>query len=78
MADIADRAAHEQAFANENALARHLKQAAKAMPSNGICRSCEEPIEPKRLEILPSADLCSGCAQDAEIESRRRAANGGG
>ena len=29
----------------------------------GYCRSCGEPIEPKRLEVLPEADLCIKCAK---------------
>ena len=32
----------------------------------GLCRSCEEPINPKRLEFDPTALLCIECAQNAE------------
>ncbi len=32
----------------------------------GICESCEEPIEPKRLEARPVAELCIGCKEAQE------------
>ncbi len=32
----------------------------------GFCRSCDEPINPKRLEFDPTATLCIGCASKAE------------
>ena len=32
----------------------------------GMCRSCEEPIDPKRLEFDPTAILCIECATKAE------------
>lgn len=28
----------------------------------GICTNCEEPIDPRRLEALPYAELCVSCA----------------
>ncbi len=31
--------------------------------SYGRCRSCGEPIDAKRLEVLPEADLCVKCAR---------------
>jgi len=34
--------------------------------SFGICRSCEEPINPKRLEFDPTVLLCIDCASEAE------------
>lgn len=33
----------------------------------GICRSCDEEINRKRLEFDPTASLCIDCAQKAEI-----------
>ena len=30
------------------------------------CESCAEKINPERLKLLPSADLCTNCAEDAE------------
>ena len=32
----------------------------------GFCQSCEEPINPKRLEFDPTATLCIACASKAE------------
>lgn len=32
----------------------------------GICESCEEPIELKRLEARPVAELCIGCKEAQE------------
>ena len=32
----------------------------------GICRSCDEEINRKRLEFDPTASLCIDCAQKAE------------
>ena len=32
----------------------------------GLCRNCDEPINPKRLEFDPTARLCIQCAEEAE------------
>jgi len=32
----------------------------------GDCQSCDEPINPKRLEFDPTATLCINCASDSE------------
>ena len=32
----------------------------------GNCRSCDEPINPKRLEFDPTATQCIDCASNAE------------
>jgi len=34
--------------------------------SYGICESCDEPINPKRLEVDPTARLCIECASESE------------
>lgn len=36
----------------------------------GICDSCEEPIEVKRLEARPVADLCIRCKEAQEKEEK--------
>ena len=36
----------------------------------GICEGCEEPIEPKRLEARPMADMCIGCKEAEELVER--------
>ncbi len=32
----------------------------------GLCESCEEPIEPKRLEVRPVSTMCLGCKENEE------------
>ena len=32
----------------------------------GVCQDCDKPINPKRLEIDPTARLCIDCASNAE------------
>jgi DnaK suppressor protein len=45
-----------------------LRQAQAGM--YGICESCEKPINPARLEIVPEATLCVACKSLAEQGSR--------
>jgi RNA polymerase-binding transcription factor DksA len=35
----------------------------------GACENCEKPINPERLAILPTATLCTNCAQQQEANS---------
>jgi DnaK suppressor protein len=37
----------------------------------GICEGCEEPIELKRLEARPMADLCIRCKEAQEVEEKK-------
>lgn len=32
----------------------------------GVCRECDEPISPRRLEFDPTVTLCVDCASKAE------------
>ena len=32
----------------------------------GLCVDCDEPINPKRLEVDPAAERCIGCAEAAD------------
>ncbi len=32
----------------------------------GVCKHCDEPINPKRLEFDPTVILCIACASEAE------------
>jgi DnaK suppressor protein len=32
----------------------------------GLCEVCVQPIQPKRLEIMPEASLCRDCASQRE------------
>ena len=36
----------------------------------GKCESCEEPIEPKRLEAQPTAELCVSCKEEQEQQAK--------
>jgi DnaK suppressor protein len=36
----------------------------------GICESCEQPIDPERLEVLPGTTLCIQCAREAEQDGK--------
>ena len=36
----------------------------------GICDSCEEPIEVKRLEARPVAELCIRCKEAQELKEK--------
>ncbi len=38
----------------------------------GLCETCEEPIEVARLEVLPTARLCTTCAEAHERGARIR------
>ena len=32
----------------------------------GYCVKCDEPIDPRRLELYPTATLCIGCAEKSD------------
>jgi DnaK suppressor protein len=44
-----------------------------AAGSYGICEVCEELIAPKRLDAIPEARLCLGCARRYEKQQKRLA-----
>ena len=37
----------------------------------GLCEDCEEPIEPKRLEVFPTARLCLTHQEEAERRAKQ-------
>jgi DnaK suppressor protein len=39
--------------------------------SYGICISCEEPIDDKRLTIMPHSLICISCAEQKELMLRK-------
>jgi RNA polymerase-binding protein DksA len=39
----------------------------------GSCEACEEPIDVARLEVLPTARLCTTCAEASERGARMHA-----
>jgi DnaK suppressor protein len=50
------------------AMLRNIDAALKRVEdgSYGLCRDCEEPINPKRLEFDPTALRCIDCASNLE------------
>lgn len=38
----------------------------------GICTSCQQPINPERLEVMPEASLCLSCQKRQEEGAKRR------
>jgi DnaK suppressor protein len=40
----------------------------------GLCSECEEPIAPKRLELMPYVELCIECQQASDAPAGRPAA----
>jgi len=65
---LLDRLArHEQALLVE--IQRALAKIATG--SYGRCERCGRPIEAARLEALPEARYCAGCARAVEAEKRR-------
>lgn len=54
------------------ALQAALTRNAESERSDGVCKSCREPIESERLGANANARLCSECAAEEEA-SRQRA-----
>ena len=52
----------------ERLLLQKIEEALARIESGnfGICETCEEPIEPKRLEARPVATLCIRCKEAQE------------
>lgn len=50
---------------------RALRKLAEAPEDYGLCEECEEEISPKRLSLLPHAQLCPAC------QAKREPARGG-
>ena len=42
----------------------------------GLCASCQQPIDPERLQARPSTALCIECKREAERAPRDRAERG--
>jgi DnaK suppressor protein len=51
----------DQILSHISRLQHALERANKGV--YGICENCGRPIDPERLEILPTATLCADCAQ---------------
>jgi RNA polymerase-binding transcription factor DksA len=64
--EASEVAAYESTLPIEYALELRLADINKALQKiekgeYGICENCQEPIDPKRLEIMPEAKLCLKC-----------------
>jgi DnaK suppressor protein len=51
-----------------------LRKLATSPEDYGLCEDCEEPIAPKRLQLMPYAVLCPSCqaAREPAIGGRRK------
>jgi len=50
---------------------RSIRAKVEATPSSGICQSCQDVIEPERLQANPAARLCRDCAAEDEAARKR-------
>ena len=69
---MADDASEVEAQAKSLALRRHLEGMVKEIDraiaraqkgTYGVCERCRRPIPEERLKVMPSANLCIGCAK---------------
>lgn len=79
MADDADIAT-EQAALFQDVLVQRIKSRPKGRGPiliDGVqcCRNCEEPMDPKRLKILPDAEYCVECAEELSANNQRNGVN---
>lgn len=53
---------------------RQIADALKKISDNeyGLCQDCNEPIPEKRLAINPYVLTCISCAEDREIEDKKK------
>lgn len=70
MADVADLAAELAEREREAILSRRRPVLPPASVSERRCCECGEPIEHRRLAILPTTTLCASCAHDAARRAR--------
>ena len=56
----------------ETLLLKKIEEALNKIQRNefGVCEGCEEPIELKRLEARPMADMCIRCKEAEELIER--------
>ena len=54
-----------------SSITSRYKQPQLIVDGDVICRDCELPIPPKRLEKMPDAALCVGCQEAQELEDSR-------
>lgn len=62
MSDFADEAHEFEEAARAEALQRATAVLRGPVNIAGVCRTCGEDIDPRRLEAMPSAVQCIHCA----------------
>ena len=67
--ELEKRLALEKSLINTIAEIDHALQKYEA-GTYGLCDSCEQPIEPARLEALPQANLCLSCKSRQAKEAK--------
>lgn len=50
---------------------RHQAGVAHPVVAERDCRTCGEPIDPRRLAVMPTAQLCTGCKAIGETGGTR-------
>lgn len=70
MADDCDLATDLAEREREAILSRRRAVQAPAAVGDRTCRDCGDPIEPRRLAVLPTTTWCAECARDADRRSR--------
>ncbi|MCA1973379.1 MAG: TraR/DksA C4-type zinc finger protein [Caenispirillum sp.] len=68
MADESDLAT--ELVERERAAILAARRPSTAPASTGVCGSCGDTIEPRRLAVLPTTTLCAECAHDVDRRSR--------
>lgn len=66
-----EESGHDRIEAIKRAISQQLSRIERALKrlkggNYGICEHCGKTIEPKRLEVMPSATLCVKCERDRE------------
>ena len=62
-----------RAIARVHALRAALERLDAGPTVYGVCLGCGDPINPRRLEVLPEAERCSTCQSEREREAERGA-----
>jgi phage/conjugal plasmid C-4 type zinc finger TraR family protein len=63
VADLIDEAHElEEALRNE-AIRRAVNQVSAKVNESGLCLICGEPINPRRLAVMPTAQTCVECVK---------------
>jgi phage/conjugal plasmid C-4 type zinc finger TraR family protein len=61
VADIVDEAMEREEALRNEAIRRVANQISAQTNLTGLCRVCGEPINPRRLAVMPTAQTCVEC-----------------